>query len=69
MGRDQIFNLWLGEFFLFQVVYLLIVLQVLLFCRAATFLAPVMWVLERIPLFAIIGCFTIWTFVSVFADF
>ena len=41
---------------------------VLVICKAATLLSPVVWVLERIPLFVIIGCFTVWTFVSAFVE-
>jgi len=42
---------------------------VVLFCKGATFFEPVVWLLERIPLWAIIGCFAAWTFISAFVEF
>jgi len=41
---------------------------VVLICIGATFLRPVVWVIERIPLFVIIGLFTIWTVIGLFID-
>jgi len=41
---------------------------VVLICLFATLFAPVVWVLERIPLWVIIGIFTLWTFISIFVS-